>query len=442
MGEHGRRVRPQRLSEEAWSPYGWLPVADTDPKDGVHRLEFEWADPHVNVIGHTLAEVPHTPGALRCEALFRHDTHTQSIMPIDHPCVIAVAPPGTDFVAVPSTDPIEVFVIEPLESIVLHRGTWHWGPYPTRTEAVRLFNVQGLRYAEDNAMVDLAALGLCIDVDREGETVTEEPTPVLFGAASIADGYDTHLASQLFAPWAQVLVEKVGIVAGSRVLDVASGTGEVARAAARAAGPSGRVTASDISGPMLAVSAEKVRGPDSAPIEFLESSVTDLASPDSSYDVVVCQQGLQFFPDKAAAVAQMYRVLVPGGVVGIAVWSDAHPLLFDTVRTALLDAGVQEPTPGAFDNRRFTMGASELTQLVETAGFRHVVANTCELDARWASPDEAMRIVEGTPHATLLGSLSVEDQGRVRAALRARLAGDLDGAVVVPTAATIVVARR
>jgi len=164
MGQVTAQIEPATLSEEGWAPFGWLPVADTDPGDGSHRLEFEWADPHVNLIGHARAEVPEVPGGLRCEMLYRHATHTQTIMSVDHPCVIAVAPAATDFAADGTNEAIRAFVLQPLEPIVLSRGTWHWGPFPTRADAVRLFNVQGLRYAEDNVMVDLAALGLALDV--------------------------------------------------------------------------------------------------------------------------------------------------------------------------------------------------------------------------------------------------------------------------------------
>jgi ureidoglycolate hydrolase len=166
MGDQERRVA-QPLTARAWEPFGWLPLADTDPADGDHRLAFEWSDPHVNIIGHTLEEIPHRDGTLRCEQLFRHVTHTQTIMSIDHPCLITVAPPATDFTVEHSTRSIAVFALAPLEAVVLHRGTWHWGPYPTASEEVRLFNVQGLRYAEDNESVDLGALGLAIEVGVE-----------------------------------------------------------------------------------------------------------------------------------------------------------------------------------------------------------------------------------------------------------------------------------
>ncbi len=160
-----RTVVPEPLSEDAWKPFGWLPVADIDPRDGDHRMTFEWSDAHVNLIGHARNQVPETPSGYRCEMLFRHDTHTQSLMPLNVPAVIAVAPAGVELVNEDEAQTIRAFRIEPLESLVLHRGTWHWGPFPIDGPEVRLFNVQGLRYAEDNRCVDLAGKGLSVDVD-------------------------------------------------------------------------------------------------------------------------------------------------------------------------------------------------------------------------------------------------------------------------------------
>src|SRR5580692_415601 len=93
-----RALLAEPLSEEAWKPFGWLPVADTDPRDGDHQMTFEWSDAHVNLIGHARSEVPETPSGYRCEMLFRHDTHTQSLMPLNVPAVIAVAPAGIELV--------------------------------------------------------------------------------------------------------------------------------------------------------------------------------------------------------------------------------------------------------------------------------------------------------------------------------------------------------
>jgi ureidoglycolate hydrolase len=157
-------VLPLRLTEEAWSPFGWLPVPDTDPRDGEHRLEYQWGDAHVNLIGHLRSEVPETPRGLRCEMLYRHDTHTQALIVLDVPAVIAVAPAGVAFNDVADVAAIRVFQLQPLEPLVLHRGTWHWGPFPTSAPEVRLFNVQGLRYAEDNRRIDLDTVRTAVEV--------------------------------------------------------------------------------------------------------------------------------------------------------------------------------------------------------------------------------------------------------------------------------------
>jgi hypothetical protein len=78
--------------------------------------------------------------------------------------VLAVAPPGRDFAGPEAAGAVRAFLLEPLDSLVLHRGTWHWGPFPVHHDEVRLFNVQGLGYLRDNACVDLVATGAAVDV--------------------------------------------------------------------------------------------------------------------------------------------------------------------------------------------------------------------------------------------------------------------------------------
>ena len=104
MSTARRQVRPEPLSAEAWAPFGWLPVADTDPSDGDHRLSFAWNDVHLNIIGHSRGEVPESAAGLRCEMLFRHDTHTQAVMSLDVPAVIVVAPGHVGFSAPADVD--------------------------------------------------------------------------------------------------------------------------------------------------------------------------------------------------------------------------------------------------------------------------------------------------------------------------------------------------
>jgi ureidoglycolate hydrolase len=159
-----RVIDAEPITAIAWAPFGWLPRPDTDPADGHDTLHFEWADAHLNTIEHTTDEIDVTERGLRCAVMYRHATHTQVLTPLDAVSVVAVAPAGTTFSDPADLDAIHAFVLEPGETVVLHRGTWHWGPFPIRGAAsVRLLNVQGRRYAEDNADVDISA--------RTGHTV-------------------------------------------------------------------------------------------------------------------------------------------------------------------------------------------------------------------------------------------------------------------------------
>lgn len=156
-----RRLWPVPITPASWAPFGWIPVPDTDPTDGAQRLAFEWGDVHVNVISHQREEVPQGPGSLCCQVLYRHRTHTQVLMPLDADAVVVVAAPGSEPGRVSSGGEMVAFHLPRLAPIVLHRGTWHWGPYPVLSRSVQLFNVQGWRYLEDNDRFDL--------VDRHAE---------------------------------------------------------------------------------------------------------------------------------------------------------------------------------------------------------------------------------------------------------------------------------
>lgn len=153
------------MDATAFAPFGWLPVDDTDPADGRQTLAFEWGDPHCNVIAHTVDEIEHTAAGALCTRLYRHDTHTQVLMPTNVPAVLAVAPATVAFTDPADADTVRAFLLRPGEVVVLHRGTWHWGPYPLGAEPVRLLNVQARGFLADNAHVDLpAAVGAALEV--------------------------------------------------------------------------------------------------------------------------------------------------------------------------------------------------------------------------------------------------------------------------------------
>ena len=191
---------------------------------------------------------------------------------------------------------------------------------------------------------------------------------VPFARSSFPEMYEQALVGPLFRPWAELMLDDVELAAGDRVLDVACGTGIVARLAKQRLGDTGRVVGVDLSPAMLAV-ARRV-GPD---IEWREGDAGALPLlADERFDVVVCQQGLQFFPDRAAAVGQMGRALVEGGRLAVSTWrpDEELPVLREL-------RGIAERHVGPVMDRRHSFGeAGPLEGLLRDAGFHAVRSRT------------------------------------------------------------------
>lgn len=120
---------------------------------------------------------------------------------------------------------------------------------------------------------------------------------------SAADAYEEYLVPAIFRACAVRLLDVVGVEEGQRVLDVACGTGVVARLAADRVGASGEVTGVDVNPEMLATArrAANALGPSAAVVEWREADVASLPFADGRFDVVLCQEAVQFFPDRGAA---------------------------------------------------------------------------------------------------------------------------------------------
>ena len=130
-----------------------------------------------------------------------------------------------------------------------------------------------------------------------------------------AEAYESAFVPRLFGEWAHLLVGSVDIETGARVLDVACGTGIVARLAAGRVGEEGRVVGLDLNQAMLDVADRFGSG-----IEWRQGDAASLPFADDSFDIVFCQAALMFFPDPLAALREMARVVDPKGTVAIQVW--------------------------------------------------------------------------------------------------------------------------
>jgi ubiquinone/menaquinone biosynthesis C-methylase UbiE len=224
-----------------------------------------------------------------------------------------------------------------------------------------------------------------------------------------AQAYEHYLVPDMYAPWAEQLVDRLALDPSDSVLDVACGTGIVARVASSRLGPGGRVVGLDWDDEMLEV-ARSVSWRARPAIEWRKGDATDMPFPDGRFDAVLCQQALQFFSDPDAALGEMARVLGAGGRAGLAVWrsidhNPAYLPLADAVeRYAGRDAGdiVRSAFPG--------WDRDQLHALVRGAGFRDVHVGIGIGTMRYPSPAEFLRReAAGSGLAAALDALGDDD---------------------------------
>ncbi len=216
-------------------------------------------------------------------------------------------------------------------------------------------------------------------------------------AGSIPELYDTYMVPLIFESYATDLARRLAARRPDRVLEIAAGTGVVTRALATALPPSVDIVATDLNQPMLdrASSVGTCR-----PVEWRQADAMALPFGDGSFDVVVCQFGAMFFPDKSRAFAQARRVLVPGGVLIFSVWDRIEENEFAaTVTEALESRFPQDPprfmarTPHGYCSREV------ITHDLASAGFTGPPRiETLAARSRAASPRiPAVAFCQGTP---------------------------------------------
>ena len=260
---------------------------------------------------------------------------------------------------------------------------------------------------------------------------------------SSAEAYERYLVPLLFAPGAQYLVELAAPGPGERVLDVACGTGIVARCAVRRVGSGGKVVGLDINEGMLEV-ARKVSTDVHPAIQWQQGDATNMPLPNRAFDVVFCQQGLQFFTDRSAALGEMHRVLVHNGRLALSVLRSIEHNPGYRLLAEALEQHV-DPDAGAMMRSPFpSLSADELRDLITGAGFRDVRIFLGVGPVRYPSVEEFLRW-EGasSPLAGPIGALRDD----VREALIRDVGEALrtytdDEGIVFPTETYLAAARR
>ncbi|RQH10708.1 methyltransferase domain-containing protein [Bradyrhizobium sp. RP6] len=215
--------------------------------------------------------------------------------------------------------------------------------------------------------------------------------------ASAPELYERYLVPAITSLWANDLLDRVAPGRGDSMLDVACGTGVVARLAQQR-GHAGRIVGIDLNKAMLAVARAK-----SGSVEWIEGSALDLPFDARSFDVVLCQLGLQFFPDRSLALREMVRVLKPRGRAGFSVYSaiEKTPAAYAFVRA--LDKYLGEEASQTKRSEHLSCDAQEIGSWAKQAGFDLVNVATVTKQITFPSMLDYVRFqLTATPMAGLL----------------------------------------
>jgi ubiquinone/menaquinone biosynthesis C-methylase UbiE len=214
-------------------------------------------------------------------------------------------------------------------------------------------------------------------------------------AGSIPSIYESYMVPLLFWPYAEHIAERVKALQPSRILETAAGTGVVTQAM-HGALPDAEIIATDLNQPMLDEAARRLAAPN---VQFQCADAMDLPFEDDSFDLVACQFGVMFFPDKARGNAEARRVLREGGTYLLAIWNDvAHNLATKVAGSAVAELFPDDPA-SFYERLPFRYHDwTNIEQDLRAAGFDRIDIETVDLRSRAPSARHAaIALTQGTP---------------------------------------------
>jgi ubiquinone/menaquinone biosynthesis C-methylase UbiE len=240
--------------------------------------------------------------------------------------------------------------------------------------------------------------------------------------------YERFFVPAIGAPLATDLIRRAALRPGERVLDLACGTGIVARLASQQVGDTGTVTGLDVNAGMLAVARSAT--PPGVRIDWHEASAEAMPFPDASFDVVLCQMGLQFMPDKNAALREMRRVLARGGRLTLNVPGPTPRLL--TMLGEALARHIGAEAAG-FVNHVFSLhDAAEIQNLLTNAGFHDFAVHSDTKHLRLPAPEEFLwQYVHSTPIADAVAQVDDKRRGSMERDVVAKWQEFVEGRALV-----------
>jgi ubiquinone/menaquinone biosynthesis C-methylase UbiE len=261
-------------------------------------------------------------------------------------------------------------------------------------------------------------------------------------AGSMPQHHDRFLGPLLFEPYADDLVRRLTMDAGDALLEIACGTGIVTTRLVKALPLGASVTASDLDQAMIDIARQKIDP--SEPVTWEVADACALPFGDEWFNTVVCQCGVMFFPDKHAALREVYRVLQPDGTFVFSVWNSLseNPLgqITHDVVTSFFPAD-----PPSFYSVSFSMHDVDATRsLLEQTGFTSIEATTLPLVARSATArDAAIGLVLGSPLVVAIQERDPATADRIIGEVAARVArAGGESPMALPMSAHIFSAKR
>ncbi len=269
--------------------------------------------------------------------------------------------------------------------------------------------------------------------------MTQQHSGKAYGG-SPPENYERYFVPAIGAPLANGLIKIAALRPGERVLDVACGTGLLARLASEAVGAAGTVDGLDINPGMLAVARSTT--PPGRAIEWLEASAEAVPFPEASFDAVLCQMGLQFMTDKHIALSEMRRVLASGGRLILNV-PGPTPKLFVIMGEAL-SRHIGAEAAG-FVNQVFSLhDTAKIHNLIKGAGFRDVSVQADTKSLRLPLPEEFLwEYLHSTPLAGAVAQVNDERRGALARVVAAKWQEFVkDDAMVLQVRIVVATARK